>query len=810
MPDPPLQPGSLDRLAREVGKERAKSGAAKPATAFGWSGSGAAPARIGRFQVTGPLGRGGMGVVYHAIDPKDGREVALKSLAAGPGERLRREGEAIARLDHPGIVKILDTGEEGGRPFFVMELVHGRPLDEAWAGWDLRRRVEAVERIARAVAHAHGRGVAHRDLKPGNVLVGEDGAPRVTDFGLAAVEDARTKLTDPGTVMGTPAWMSPEQVRGDASGPPADTHALGSLLYLALTGTVPFEAPNPPAIYRKILDEEPAWPRKRAPQSPPALEAVCLAALEKEPARRPTAEAIAEDLARWLEGKPVHSRLPTLPARLLKRAGRNPLAWLGLCAAAAALVVGSSALAVQSLRHARQERARDLSRDAQPLAAQALLALQAGDDATAARLMADFQAKMAAARALDASAEGGWFEIAEYRRCAGDEDGAWEAVDAGLAARPGESLLRLEKGLLLAARFRREARRVEREADTSSRAGGPPEVPASAQAGLDFIRAVTTAELDAGIVGLGGEAPPSARVARAELALLSGNAGEAERLVAGLEQPEAKVVAGQVAEARGNLDAALGWYSKAVATRERHWPAWEARAAARERLAGIRWKPGETAGTAEQSEAIADWEHLAGALPRRGDLQTALATACVRLATIQVYAQADPTAPCRRAITACTEALRLNPKDGEALLAEGRAWAAIAGNEAQSGKDARTSYDAAVRAFDAAAAQSPDALDVRIERAGTFRMRGYWRRSRKDAAFVEDYERSLLAWDDVLRLNPAWLPAWSNKALIDIELERWGDAVKAFEQSGRWATEDPGIRAQFEEAKRRAAEKDRR
>ncbi|KAF0246533.1 MAG: hypothetical protein FD180_638 [Planctomycetota bacterium] len=809
MPEPPLQPDALDRLAREVGKERTKS-TAGAAPAFGWVPGSGAPAMIGRFRIVTPVGRGGMGVVYHAIDPeKNNVEVALKSLAAGPGERLRREGEAIARLDHPGIVKILETGEELGKPFLVMEFVRGRPLDDAWVGWDLRRRVEAVEQIARAVTHAHERGVAHRDLKPSNILVGEDSAPRVTDFGLAAIEEARTKLTDPGSVMGTPAWMSPEQVRGDAAGAPADVHALGALLYLALTGTGPFDGPNAPAIYRRILDVEPEWPRKRAPSSPAALEAVCLAALEKTPTRRPSAVKFAEDLARWLAGKPVNSRLPSLAVRVLKRARRNPFAWLGLAAATVALAAGASALAVQSSRHARQDKARNMARDAQPLAAHALLALAAGDEPGAARMMEEFGKKMAAARALDGSAAGGWFESAEFRRQTGDEEGAWRAVNEGEAARPGEALLRLERGLLLAARYRREARRAEQSADASMRAGGPREAPEETRRGLAELLKQTSAELDAGIAGLGGNAPPAARVAQAELALLQGRPDDAWKLVEGLEQPEAKVVCGSVLEARGDFSGALEWFSKAIATRERFWPAWEARATARERLAGRRWKPETEAGEAEQSDAIDDWARLAKALPRRADIHVSLSTASWRLGQMRIYRQGDPTEPCRRAIAAADEAIRINPRSGEAHFAAGRAWSEIANHESSRRADAGPSYAKALEQLEESARTLPDSLDVRLVLAGTFRMRGYWKRAHGGLAFEEDYNRALREYDEVMRISPVWLPARCNQGLILFEMKRWKEAAAAFEKAGSWATDRETTRKQFEEAKRLANEEER-
>ena len=805
MPDSPLPPHALDRLAREVGRERART-AATGATAFGWLGEDEVPKKIGRFEILGLLGRGGMGVVFRATDPGTKEEVAVKVLAGGPAERLRREGEAIARLEHPGIVRVRETGEERGRPFLVMDLVEGEALDEAWGGWDLRRRVEALERVARAVAHAHARGVAHRDLKPGNVRVPADGAPRVMDFGLATIEGDGTKLTQSGSVMGTPAWMAPEQVRGETAGPPADVHALGAMLYQALTGALPFEGPNPPAIYRRILDEDPPWPRRRSPDAPASLEAVCLAALEKDPAKRPSAPDLAAELERWLAGEPVRSRLPSWPARLARRARRNPLAWIGLCGAAAAALLGGSLLAVQSWRHTRGEHARDLFRDAQPLAAQALLALQAGDDAVAAKLMKEFEAKIAEAKVADPGFDGGWFEIAEYRRLTGDEEGAWAAVERGRVSRPEDALLRLETGLLLSARYRREVRRAEKAAEASARAGGPREVPAAVREELAKLLGEATAMLDAGVAGLGGQAPPGARVARAELEVLRGRFEEADALLAGLEQPEAKVLRGAIAEGRGNLAAALDWYSRAIATRETHWPAWEARAAARERLAGSRWVGGREEGESDQVDAIADWSRLVTALPGREDLRVARAAASWWLGMMRVYRQADPTGAFRAAMVDAREAVGLDAKDGEAWLWCGRAWKGIADHLASTKVDPSTAYGEALRCLQNAAGLRAGA-ETLIDIAAAYRMRGYWRRTDGEPGlFAEDYAEAIRAYDAALKVEPGLWHVWSNKGLIFEEQERWPEAAAAFEKAlGLLGREDPDMRRRLDNARARAA-----
>ncbi|MCO5169730.1 MAG: protein kinase [Planctomycetes bacterium] len=258
--------------------------------------------QIGRYLLEAELGRGGMGVVYRARDPA-GRPVALKVLAAAAGEaqvlRFQREGEVAARLRHPGIVTVHEAFVHEGRPVLVQELVGGPPLHVAWRGRPRAARVDLVRQVAHAVAHAHARGVVHRDLKAENVVIDEGGAPKVIDFGLATASDLE-RLTRTGALVGTPTAMAPEQLGDrDALGPWTDVWALGVLLHEALLDRPPFEATDLAALLAQVAAAEVAPPRRRDPSVSPALEAVCLRCLARAPsARYPDAGALARDLDR--------------------------------------------------------------------------------------------------------------------------------------------------------------------------------------------------------------------------------------------------------------------------------------------------------------------------------------------------------------------------------------------------------------------------------------------------------------------------------------------------------------------------------
>jgi serine/threonine-protein kinase len=284
------------------------------------------------------LGKGGMGVVFQARQHQPERLVALKFFSAGvhaAEERARFLAEAniIARLDHPNIVRVHAVGEHQGQPFLCLEYLEGGHLGKKINGQPQppRQAARLLEQLAWAVHHAHEKGVIHRDLKPANVLLTADGTPKVTDFGLARY--GRPELTATGAVMGTPAYMAPEQARGEGKivGPAADIWALGVILYELLTGQPPFRGVQVMDTLMQVVESEPVPPRRLQPKVPRDLETICLKCLQKRPPRRHgTAAALAEDLRRYLDGRPIQAR----PVGNLERAAK----WVRRRPAAAALL----------------------------------------------------------------------------------------------------------------------------------------------------------------------------------------------------------------------------------------------------------------------------------------------------------------------------------------------------------------------------------------------------------------------------------------------------------------------------------------
>jgi WD40 repeat protein/predicted Ser/Thr protein kinase len=308
-----------------------------------------APATVGEYEILAEVGRGGMGVVYQARQRGLNRLVALKMIRGGGPEderRFRHEAEAAARLDHPNIVPIYEVGEHDGRPFFSMKFIDGTDLGRAAARGPATPRAIArlMADVARAVHHAHQRGILHRDLKPSNILLDKDGRPHVADFGLAKRVEGDSATTLSGSVTGTPSYMAPEQ----AAAAPAlttavDVYGLGAILYELLTGRPPFRAGTPLDTILQARTQEPPRPRSLNPRADRDLETICLKCLERDPARRyGSAEALADDLERWLAGEPTLARPASAWEQLAKWAKRRPgvAALLGVAAALLVAVLG--------------------------------------------------------------------------------------------------------------------------------------------------------------------------------------------------------------------------------------------------------------------------------------------------------------------------------------------------------------------------------------------------------------------------------------------------------------------------------------
>jgi len=292
-------------------------------------GPAASSAEPPGYEVLGELGRGGMGVVYKARQRGLNRIVALKMILGGgvadeaERRRFQAEAEAVARLQHPNFVQIHEVGEHAGLPYFSLEYVAGGSLAQKLSASPLAAQEAAllVERLASAVAVAHGQGIVHRDLKPANILLTADGLPKVTDFGLAKRYQEESGQTRTGQILGTPSYMAPEQASGRIHeiGPAADVYALGAILYECLTGRPPFRGASVLETLEQVRNREPVPPSRLQPRVPRDLETICLKCLEKEPRRRyPGCEPLAADLRRFREGEPIQGR----PVGRVERAWR--------------------------------------------------------------------------------------------------------------------------------------------------------------------------------------------------------------------------------------------------------------------------------------------------------------------------------------------------------------------------------------------------------------------------------------------------------------------------------------------------------
>ncbi len=341
-PPPTTDPGADPDLTTVMGGGAPQS-APTPATAW-----------IGKYRLVGELGRGGMGVVYKAWQPDACRFVALKVMREPLGAQVDppilqaflMEARTAAGLEHEHIVPLYDVGFDGEerRPFLVFRVIDGPTLaalvrnDGPMAP---KRAAGFVRDAARAVAHAHDRGVLHRDLKPSNILIDSGGRVFVADFGLAKrLADAGSGSTEPGKFKGTLAYTAPEQARGAADlGVGVDVYGLGATLYELITGRPPFQSADPAATLRQVVEDDPVAPRRLAAGVPRDLETIAQACLEKSPAARyPSAQALVDELDRFLDGRPIRRRPLGPIGRAARLARRRPVATAALAVAAVALL----------------------------------------------------------------------------------------------------------------------------------------------------------------------------------------------------------------------------------------------------------------------------------------------------------------------------------------------------------------------------------------------------------------------------------------------------------------------------------------
>jgi serine/threonine protein kinase/Tfp pilus assembly protein PilF len=313
-------PGQLDKPARAANRSE------RFAAVLG---------ELGDYELLEEVGRGGQGVVFRARQKSLNRTVALKVITLGQWaseahlKRFRREAEAAASLDHAGIVPIYEVGERDGSCYFSMKFVEGGQLDEVVrrAPMSIRQAAELIAKVARTVHYAHEHGILHRDIKPGNILLDQQGEPHLTDFGLARLIETESTVTRTLEVLGTPSYMAPEQAAGETTklSKATDVYGLGAVLYQLLTGQPPFAGGTTYETIRLLRDTEPRAPRLLNPKIDRDLSTICLKCLEKDPKRRySSALALAEDLEHWLKHEPICAKPSGVVTHGRKWVRRNP------------------------------------------------------------------------------------------------------------------------------------------------------------------------------------------------------------------------------------------------------------------------------------------------------------------------------------------------------------------------------------------------------------------------------------------------------------------------------------------------------
>ncbi len=406
------------------------------------------PHPLGKFTLVSEIARGGMGIVYRAEQAEPKRIVALKVLREKDPvlvQRFAQEVAAAARLVHPGILPVFEVGEAGGEHFFTMEYIEGKPFDQ-WLAQDappLTQRIEVIRDIARAVNYAHEQKIIHRDLKPANILVDQARHAWITDFGIAREMGVPSSLTGANIVVGTPAYMSPEQALGDPEklSPRSDVYGLGAVLYEAATGRAPFSGRSDIEVLDKVLHEDLVPPRSIVADLPSDLERVILKALEKEPeGRYASADDFAEDLQRFLRGDPVMAD----PGGPLYRKWRKLIKNKALTTALVVAAVAFIGLEVWYLT--RSERLQDQADALEQRQARQAEARDAYERGLLAKGRAAVDLFSKAIAADDGLVEA-WFERGRARLRAGEAAKAAEDFSKALLLKPGMPAVHFWRGV---------------------------------------------------------------------------------------------------------------------------------------------------------------------------------------------------------------------------------------------------------------------------------------------------------------------------------------------------------------------------
>ncbi len=723
--------------------------------------------RVGRYLRAAKLGAGGMGEVWKAWDAQLLRWVALKLLRGSDDEeiaRFKREAQTAAALVHPNIAAIYEVGEDAGRHFIAMQFIEGQTL-KTHPRHDRRALVRLLRDAARALAAAHARSVVHRDVKPENLMVAGDRV-FVMDFGLARSVRQPSGITVSGMVIGTPAYMSPEQAAGGRADARADVWGLGATLYELLTDRVPFDGDTIVDILTRVAADEPRRPRSIDSRIDRDLETIVLKCLEKDPRRRYAgAGELADDLSHWLDGEPIAARPSTIAYRLYKRIARRPLVWgLGTVASIAVAIAAVVFLGARttSERLSLAEQANQISGAYYDLSLKTYEPMRALEDYWhgVPRTSDDVDRALAKVREVcDATAHDypatrlpqAWRALAELM--AGRPD-ALPALEQAVREAGEDPFPRILAARAALARYAREARVGEAEHwDTGMRIRpftDPPEMRellARTAGGLARAQELAVWKL----LRHGREHLDFAAAGRA---LAEGDcAGAAARLETLRDHP---ILGHESLTLRGLALYLLRRYAEAAGawelTRARRWPDPLAHAALARLCAALTAAPDEKAALMERAESA-----FAAALELRPDEPIVLVSLShVHLDRGRDLAARgeDPGHAFASVLDLCGRALRRSPNDVNALITRSMALLLLGDSQHDRGLDPFASYEGAIADLTTVLDASPRRPLALINRGNTRQRMGAAGGGRgRDP--LPDYELAIADYDAAIALDPA-------------------------------------------------------